>query len=76
MDDAEIEALNNALTLKVSQYLIIKLLDRLSEDNIERVNKIADPVKIIDQLQTLLPDLDNIMMEELNNFKTEYTKKP
>lgn len=75
MVNEQVEKLRNDLKQQVSEYVIYKLALLLTEDQLEiLLRNPVDPgnYKI---LKTYLPNLEELIVAELNNFKKEYNSK-
>ena len=56
---------------RISQYLVIRVTELLSEDDLERID---DPQELFSAAKIKIPDLDKKIKSFLEDFKKEFNK--
>lgn len=56
---------------KISQYLVIRITELLSEDDLKQID---DPQKLFSIAKNKIPDLDNKVKMFLEDFRKEFYK--
>ena len=68
----DIKALRKGLNEKIGQYILLKFSQHLSEGQFEAMSNLTDGNEIIRRLQQSIPNMEDKLQEELENFKREY----
>lgn len=66
------DQLKGELNKSIIEYVIIKLVDQLTEEQVKTFITKESPEEKIKTLNNFIPDLDQKIVEELENFRKEY----
>lgn len=72
MQPEETSNLSNSLNNKISEYILLKLSDNLSDEQFQKVVGTTDPEEMMKLLGEAVPNLEARIKTELENFKNEY----
>lgn len=60
------------LNNKIGEYILLKLSDNLTSDQLENVIFLTKGNQIVNELANIIPDFKQKILQELENFKAEY----
>ena len=60
------------LNSKIGEYILIKISKDLSKEQLKNLKDITDGDKLFEELRVKIPDLNSIILTELENFKSDY----
>ncbi len=69
LKDEEKEIVSKKLLDRISQYLVIRITELLSEDDLKNID---DPQKLFSIAKEKIPDLDKKVKLFLEDFKTDF----
>lgn len=72
MPSEEKSNLSTSLKSKISEYILLKLSDSLSDEEFQKVVGTADPEEMMKLLGEAVPNLEERIKSEMENFKSEY----
>lgn len=72
MTPEETSNLSSTLNSKISEYVLLKLSDNLSDEQFQKIVDTTDPEEMMKLLGEAVPDLETRIKTELENFKNEY----
>lgn len=68
----DIEQLRSGLTSKIGQFILLKFSQYLPEDKFEEITSLTNGVEMLRKLNEAIPNMDEKLQEELENFKKDY----
>lgn len=68
----EIENLKISLSSKIGEYILLKFSNDLTPKQIEQIGNFKNGQKLFDFIKTTMPNFENKIIEELENFKKDY----
>lgn len=72
LSDEEIDKAREQLNSKIGEYLLLKLSDNLTQQQLSQVTQAKDGTAMMSLLNNLIPSLQNRILSEVENFKKEY----
>lgn len=70
----ELTKMRQDLNAKVGEYILLKLSDQLTEQQLGEISQIKDGKMMFNTLVKLIPDFEKRVLQELENFKNEYSQ--
>lgn len=67
--------LKTAINKELGEYMLMKLSDDLSEEQLNQLLTSSSGEEIVQKLSTLDPGLEDRILLELENFKSEFLKE-
>ena len=74
LSEQEVTELRTFLMGKIGEYILLKVSDKLTDEQIEEVSKNANNGNILNILRQYIPDIDQRMLQEVEQFKVEYSQ--
>lgn len=71
----EVNALREDLNKKIGEYILIKLSGGLTEEQMNEILAAQSGSEILNKLVTVVPELEQKVLQEIENFKTDYQKE-
>lgn len=68
----EITKMRSSLMSKIGEYILLKFSENLTQEQFNQVSSIRDGSQLINVLKNFIPDFDSKILQEVENFKTEY----
>lgn len=72
MSEQDINDLRTSLNKKIGEYVLLKLSDSLTSEQVDDVISMADGEQIINKLQNQIPDVEQKIIGIMDNFKIDY----
>lgn len=67
----EVEKISQQLSSSIGEYILLKLSDELTQEQLEQVTQTQDGAVMLNMLRGLIPSADVRMLNEVENFKKE-----
>lgn len=68
----DLEIMRDSLNSKIGEYILLKISNLLTEKQFKQAVNSGE--KILETLRTYIPDLDQRILLEIENFKKDYQK--
>lgn len=68
----EVSNLRNSLNAKIGEYVLLKFSQNLHPEQLEQVLQYSDGQTVLETLRIVIPNTDQQIMEEVENFKKDY----
>lgn len=75
MPAEELSSLKQSLMAKIGEYVLLKFAQNLTTEQMDDVMGVETPEKLMEKLGTVVPNMNQKMLEEMENFKNEYKAK-
>ncbi|MDO8658689.1 MAG: hypothetical protein Q7K55_08160 [Candidatus Levybacteria bacterium] len=72
LSQKDLEEIRNSLNSKIGEYILLKLSSLLTEGQLKQA--VDSGEKILETLKTFIPNLDQRILQETENFKKDYQK--
>jgi len=71
----EVAKIRQQMTEKLSEYILLKLSDKLTEEQQLAMMQIENAEELLTVLSKYIPDIEESILIEIENFKKEFQKK-
>lgn len=61
-----------SLNDKIGEYILLKFTKSLNNEQIDHITSLSDGNQILSELSKIVPNFEQKMSQELDNFKKEY----
>lgn len=68
----ETSTLSISLNDKIGEYILLKFSKDLPSEQMDHITSLSDGQQILNELRRLIPDFEQRVSQELDNFKKEY----